>query len=272
MATTRSSSRPPGALPPGGPPRPGGRGRAARLRRHRILRSPAAVVGGRRVRPHLAVARRGRPGDQHDPARDRRHAARRALPPGPDRAGVGDARAPVPGPHVPRHRLRRGAQRGAGRLPWPSPSEQVARMDEALDIIDRLWRGETITQKGGLFRLQGPQAAHAARAAAADLGLGLRAGGGEGGRAPWRRLLDVGLFRARARPARRLPGRVRRHRQVARGDRAARRLLVGARRGGGARGGAQVEGRAARRRLPRGHPQARRTSTRTARRRPPTRT
>jgi coenzyme F420-dependent glucose-6-phosphate dehydrogenase len=32
--------------------------------------------------------------------------------------------------------------------PWPAPSEQVARMDEALDIIDRLWRGETITQEG----------------------------------------------------------------------------------------------------------------------------
>jgi coenzyme F420-dependent glucose-6-phosphate dehydrogenase len=32
--------------------------------------------------------------------------------------------------------------------PWPAPSEQVARMDEALDIIDRLWRGETLTQEG----------------------------------------------------------------------------------------------------------------------------
>ena len=32
--------------------------------------------------------------------------------------------------------------------PWPSPAEQVERMDEALDIIDRLWRGETITQDG----------------------------------------------------------------------------------------------------------------------------
>jgi coenzyme F420-dependent glucose-6-phosphate dehydrogenase len=32
--------------------------------------------------------------------------------------------------------------------PWPEPAEQVARMDEALDIIERLWRGETITQDG----------------------------------------------------------------------------------------------------------------------------
>jgi coenzyme F420-dependent glucose-6-phosphate dehydrogenase len=32
--------------------------------------------------------------------------------------------------------------------PWPDPPQQVERMDEALDIIDRLWRGETITQDG----------------------------------------------------------------------------------------------------------------------------
>src|SRR3954447_22030566 len=32
--------------------------------------------------------------------------------------------------------------------PWPDPPQQVERMDEALDIIDRLWRGETITQAG----------------------------------------------------------------------------------------------------------------------------
>jgi coenzyme F420-dependent glucose-6-phosphate dehydrogenase len=32
--------------------------------------------------------------------------------------------------------------------PWPDPPQQVERMEEALDIIDRLWRGETITQDG----------------------------------------------------------------------------------------------------------------------------
>ena len=36
---------------------------------------------------------------------------------------------------------------------WPSPDDQIARMDEALDIIDRLWKGETITHDG-FFRLQ----------------------------------------------------------------------------------------------------------------------
>jgi coenzyme F420-dependent glucose-6-phosphate dehydrogenase len=36
---------------------------------------------------------------------------------------------------------------------WPSTTDQIARMDEALDIIDRLWKGETITQDG-FFRLR----------------------------------------------------------------------------------------------------------------------
>jgi len=36
---------------------------------------------------------------------------------------------------------------------WPSPDDQIARMDEALDIIDRLWKGETLTQDGW-FRLR----------------------------------------------------------------------------------------------------------------------
>src|SRR4051794_25634140 len=37
---------------------------------------------------------------------------------------------------------------------WPPPREQVARMDEALDIIDRLWRGETVTRQDGFFPCQ----------------------------------------------------------------------------------------------------------------------
>ena len=34
---------------------------------------------------------------------------------------------------------------------WPSVGEQIARMDEALDMIDRLWKGETITSPGRYF-------------------------------------------------------------------------------------------------------------------------
>jgi coenzyme F420-dependent glucose-6-phosphate dehydrogenase len=37
---------------------------------------------------------------------------------------------------------------------WPSTADQIARLDEALDIIDRLWKGETITQEGRFFRLR----------------------------------------------------------------------------------------------------------------------
>jgi coenzyme F420-dependent glucose-6-phosphate dehydrogenase len=37
---------------------------------------------------------------------------------------------------------------------WPSTADQIARLDEALDIIDRLWKGETITQDGRFFRLR----------------------------------------------------------------------------------------------------------------------
>jgi coenzyme F420-dependent glucose-6-phosphate dehydrogenase len=36
---------------------------------------------------------------------------------------------------------------------WPSPGDQIKRMDEALHIIARLWRGETITHDG-FFRLR----------------------------------------------------------------------------------------------------------------------
>ena len=34
---------------------------------------------------------------------------------------------------------------------WPSPKDQIARMDEALDWIDRLWKGETITEEGRFY-------------------------------------------------------------------------------------------------------------------------
>jgi coenzyme F420-dependent glucose-6-phosphate dehydrogenase len=35
---------------------------------------------------------------------------------------------------------------------WPSPGDKVARMDEALSIIDRLWKGETITEEGRFYK------------------------------------------------------------------------------------------------------------------------
>jgi coenzyme F420-dependent glucose-6-phosphate dehydrogenase len=35
---------------------------------------------------------------------------------------------------------------------WPTVENQVARMDEALDVIRRLWAGETVTQGGPFFK------------------------------------------------------------------------------------------------------------------------
>jgi coenzyme F420-dependent glucose-6-phosphate dehydrogenase len=37
---------------------------------------------------------------------------------------------------------------------WPSPADQIARLDEALGYIRRLWDGETITEQGRFYRLQ----------------------------------------------------------------------------------------------------------------------
>jgi coenzyme F420-dependent glucose-6-phosphate dehydrogenase len=37
---------------------------------------------------------------------------------------------------------------------WPSPADQIARMEEALGYIDRLWSGETVTEEGRFFRLR----------------------------------------------------------------------------------------------------------------------
>jgi coenzyme F420-dependent glucose-6-phosphate dehydrogenase len=37
---------------------------------------------------------------------------------------------------------------------WPSPADQVARMDEALGFIRRLWDGETITEEGRFYTLR----------------------------------------------------------------------------------------------------------------------
>jgi coenzyme F420-dependent glucose-6-phosphate dehydrogenase len=38
--------------------------------------------------------------------------------------------------------------------PWPSPKDQIARMDEALGFIDRLFNGETVTEEGRFYTLR----------------------------------------------------------------------------------------------------------------------
>ena len=37
---------------------------------------------------------------------------------------------------------------------WPSPGEQIERMDKGLEAIRRLWDGETVTMDGGWFQLK----------------------------------------------------------------------------------------------------------------------
>ena len=37
---------------------------------------------------------------------------------------------------------------------WPSPADQIARLDETLGYIRRLWDGETISEEGRFYRLQ----------------------------------------------------------------------------------------------------------------------
>ena len=58
----------------------------------------------------------------------------------------------VPRPRVPRLRLRRVAQREPLGLDWPSGAEQLELMDEALDMIRRLWNGETIANGSKYFK------------------------------------------------------------------------------------------------------------------------
>ncbi len=38
---------------------------------------------------------------------------------------------------------------------WPSPAEQVERLEEGLEIIDRLWRGERLDYRGKYFTTKG---------------------------------------------------------------------------------------------------------------------
>jgi coenzyme F420-dependent glucose-6-phosphate dehydrogenase len=39
-------------------------------------------------------------------------------------------------------------------LDWPSPAEQVERLEQGLEAITRLWDGETVTMDAGWFRLK----------------------------------------------------------------------------------------------------------------------
>ena len=98
------------------------------------------------------VARRRRPGHGARPARDRRHADRRPLPPGLIAQAWMTLDRLFPG----RPFLGLGSGEALNEVPvgdeWPSPKDQIARMEQALSMIDRLWKGETITEDGPYYR------------------------------------------------------------------------------------------------------------------------
>ena len=118
-------------------------------------------------------------------------------------------------------------------------------MEEALRIIDRLWKGETITEDGPPLHAQGRPPAHARRPPAADLDLRLRAAGAREAAAAGATGCGPCPTRSR-RPGRRLPRGAARGRRAATGEIVFQALFswaAGRRRG--ARGRPQVEGRAA---------------------------
>ena len=87
-----------------------------------------------------AVARRAGRAQRARPHGHERADADVPLPPGRDRAGVRDARLPVPGSRLPRRRHGRVAERepvAAGE--WPGVKERRMRLAEAIELIRQLW-------------------------------------------------------------------------------------------------------------------------------------
>ena len=73
---------------------------------------------------------------------------------------------------------------------WPSPADQIARMDEALDHHRPAVEGRDDHPGGPLLPAARLQAAHAGRPPPADLGVRVRAAGGRGRRPLGRRVVD----------------------------------------------------------------------------------
>ena len=225
--------------------------REGRLRRHLRLRSPAAVVGARRVRPRVGVARRRRAGSttillgtgvtstgaRYHPAMiAQAWATLERLFPGRAFLGIGSGEA-------------------LNEVPlgddWPSPRRQDrAHGRGAVDHRPPVERRDD--HRRAATTRQRPQAPHAPRAAPADLGVRLRAAGRQGGRSLGRRLVDAPRPRVHARGDRRVPRERAKAGKEGDGEivfQACSRWAPDRR--GRARVGAQVEGRPARGPLPR---------------------
>ena len=132
--------------------RAGDGGRARRLRRGQRERPLPAVVGAGRLGPGVGAARRDRPGHRargvgtgvtapvhrYHPAVVAQFAATlEELFPGRGFLGIGSGESLNESP--------------CG-MDWPTPAEQVERMEEALEIIDRLLDGERLDHEGRFFR------------------------------------------------------------------------------------------------------------------------
>ena len=74
---------------------------------------------------------------------------------------------------------------------WPSPGEQIERLDQGLEAITRLWAGETVTMDAGWFALKEAKLYTRAAKPPAALRVGLRAAGGRGRGASRRRAVDA---------------------------------------------------------------------------------
>ncbi len=97
--------------------------------------------------------------------------------------------------------------------PWPSVGVRLEMLEEAVDVIRLLHQGDEVSHHGIVLRGAGRPDLHPARAAGADLRLGVRAAGRRAGRPDRRRHVHDD---ARRRPDQDVPG-VRRRRQAGAG-------------------------------------------------------
>ena len=194
------SARPPGA---------GRRRRAGRVRRDRLLRPPAAVVGARPVRPRLGLARRGRAGDR---ARAGRAGGHRRARSATTRCVVAQGFATLEAMYPGRAFVGIGSGESLNESPlgldWPSAGDQRrrARGGARADPTGCATASASTTRAASSAR----SAAYLhtrPRAAAAALRLRLRPACGRASRGPLRRraLDDWPTRRRRPRMLARLP-------------------------------------------------------------------
>ena len=155
----------------------------AGLRRDRRVRPLRPLVPRGPGQPGVGLPRRRRPGHER-PAGHERHPDRPPLPPGRRRAGVhGASRTSTPAASSSAPAPARRSTRCRSALDWPSPGEQIERLDQGLEAITRLWAGETVTMDAGWFRLKEAKLYTRAEGRPRLYVVGVRPAGGRGRRA-----------------------------------------------------------------------------------------